>query len=191
MRLRFAPVIGAVGIVAASLVLTSGPASAYGHVGTLNMWQVGLSFNCNNPSACAGQTGGFWGWAQFTQDPANGDTDADAELTGCGHTVAGGGPGLAGAGHFEVDAPGWIVKPSPDTGGLATFWLTTGEQTFTGHGQPVTVPLTDNNGNLVTPDNPFDTGIPAAAGHYSLAKLFGVSIPGVNFQIQVAYKPAR
>ena len=32
----------------------------------------------------------------------------------------------------------------------------------------------------------FDTGIPAAAGHYSFQSLFGYAAPpGVNFQIQV------
>jgi len=191
MRLRTVRLLAALGLIAGSVLLNSSQAHAYGHVGSVNMWQAGLSFNCDNPTVCAGQTGGFWGWAQFTQDPVTGETDADAELAGCGHTIAGGGPGLAGAQHFSVDAPGWIIQPSPDTGGLLTFWLTTGEQTFTGHGPPVTTPLLDNDGNVVTPDNPFDTGIPVEAGHYSMAHLFGVSIPGVSFQIQVAYKPAH
>jgi hypothetical protein len=36
-------------------------ASAYGGGAGHDMWQVGLSFNCNNPDFCGDETGGFWG----------------------------------------------------------------------------------------------------------------------------------
>jgi hypothetical protein len=165
----------------------SAPASAYGGVGSLDMWQVGLSFNCNNLALCGDELGGFWGWAQFTRDPATGDTDADAQLTGCFHSAPG--VGAAGAQHFAVDAPGWIIQPG--SAGPQTFFLTTGEMTFTGHGPPVTVPLTQDDGSLVTPANPLDTAIPAVPGHYSTTELLGFSAPGISANIQVAFKPAK
>ncbi len=45
----------AVAALAAAAVLAVGfasPASAYGSGANHDMWQVGLSFNCNNPSIC-------------------------------------------------------------------------------------------------------------------------------------------
>jgi hypothetical protein len=36
-----------------------------------------------------------------------------------------------------------------------------------------------------------DTGIPATPGHYNTMDLLGFSFPGVAFQIQVAFRPAR
>ena len=36
-----------------------------------------------------------------------------------------------------------------------------------------------------------DTGIPADPGHYGTSDLFGFSAPGVAFQIQVAFRPAK
>jgi len=124
----------------------------------------------------------------FTQDPATGETDADAELTGCGHMQHAGGPGFAGAGHFRADGE-WVIAPG--SAGPHTFFLTGGEQTFVGHGTPVTGPLTNDDGSVTTPDNPLDTGIPADAGHYSTAEIMGFTAPGVAFQLQVAFKPAH
>jgi hypothetical protein len=40
-------------------------AGAYGGGADHDMWQVGLSFNCNNPDFCGDETGGFWGWVEF------------------------------------------------------------------------------------------------------------------------------
>jgi hypothetical protein len=34
-------------------------AGAYGGGADHDMWQVGLSFNCNNPDFCGDETGGF------------------------------------------------------------------------------------------------------------------------------------
>src|SRR6266536_1999524 len=178
----------AVGTILAVVGAAAQPASAYGHNGSLDVWQIGLSANCNNPSVCGDELGGFWGWVVFTYDPATGETDADAELAGCGHMVRAGGPGLAGAGHFSVEAE-WVILPG--SAGPQTFYLTGGTMTFTGHGTQVTVPLTNDDGSLTTPDNPFDTGIPAVPGHYSTAELLGFTAPGVAYQIQVAYKPAN
>jgi hypothetical protein len=177
----------AAGTAVAVLATAPAPAMAYGHNGSLDVWQIGLSANCNNPSFCD-ELGGFWGWVVFTRDPVTGETDADAELTGCGHTVGGGGPGLAGAQHFSVEAE-WVIGPG--SAGPETFLLTMGTQTFTGHGTPRTEPLTNDDGTLTTPDNPLDTGIPAMPGHYSTEEILGFSAPGVAYQTQVAFKPAH
>jgi len=83
------------------------PAGAYGKTA---QWQVGFSFNCDNPTpgACDefGGTGGFWGWYEFD----SGST-GNATLTFCGHTVGGGG---AGAGHENVAIEGWTINEAGD-----------------------------------------------------------------------------
>ena len=167
---------------------TASTAGAYGKVGSLEVWQVGLSFNCNNPDFCgADQLGGFWGWAQFNRDPVTGATDADAELTGCGHSLGGGG---GGAGHTSLDISGWIIAPG--SAGPHTFWVTGGTETDSFRGEKFTGPMTNDDGSVVTPTNPNDTGIPADAGHYSTAEVIGQPAPaGVAIQVQVAYKPAH
>jgi hypothetical protein len=105
----------------------------------------------------------------------NSDGTVDAELTGCGHLVGGGGPGTAGAGHFHADAEDWFIS-----GG--TFWVVDETDTFVGHGPPQ---------SSFTP-GPQDTGIPAAPGHYSTDEILGFAAPpGVSFQIQVVKIPNR
>ncbi len=74
-------------VAAASLALLgSGLASApsAGAYGRAALWQIGLSFNCNNRSLCGSQLGGFWGWAEFDSD-----NSADAQLTDCEHMQGG------------------------------------------------------------------------------------------------------
>src|SRR5919204_4556945 len=72
-------------VFAATLALVPGSASsasAYGGGASHDMWQIGISFNCNNPTACAdfGGTGGFWGWGEF--DRQGDQTWGDAQLRG-------------------------------------------------------------------------------------------------------------
>jgi hypothetical protein len=74
-------------------------AGAYGGGASHDTWQVGLSVNCDNPTLCAGQEGGFWGWAEFDRW-GNGSITGDVQGAGCAHTTGGGG---AGAGHESVD----------------------------------------------------------------------------------------
>jgi hypothetical protein len=146
-----------------SVGLTRAPAAhAYGNQA---QWQIALSFNCDNPAVCGPNLGGFWGWAEF-----DADNTADAQLTGCGHLQGGRG---GGAQHMSVNGTGWTIGPNGD------FFLTGEIDTITGHtgGPPVTV---------VIPTEFFDTGIPAAPGHYSALTLFGMQgPPGTNFEIQV------
>ena len=166
MRFRLA-VIAATALAA----VTFTAASASAEYGPTAVYQVTLSFNCNNPSFCGSDgLGGFWGWAVF-----NNDGTADAELTGCGHIRGVGG----GAGHMSVDASGWFIGPNGD------FFISSEDVTFVGHGPPVTV-------HNPEPPYPSDTGIPATPGHYTATDVFGFQPPpGVAIQIQVTKIPNR
>jgi len=165
------------------LIMIAPPARAYGNTA---VWQLGVSVNCNNPSLCE-NLGGFWGWIEFDND-----NTGDATFAGCGHMTGPQVPGSSGAIAFKVEIEGWFIAVGFT--GMPDFFITGGTMTFTGHtgGPPVTIPLTNpDTGNPVTPADPFDTGFPAVAGHYDLAKLFGFSAPGVNFVIQVVQIPNR
>jgi hypothetical protein len=170
-----------VGLVAAVVVagMSASPAAAYGGGATHDTWQLGVSFNCNNPDYCGSELGGFWGWAEF--DRAGASTWGDAAFAGCGHTVGGGGPGSAGAGGFKIENVSWHLGPagpdSPDPGGQ-DFYVDENEVTYTGHGTPVTV--------VNDPEFMGDTGFPAAPGNYAFHPVAGVA--GV---VQVAYRPAK
>jgi len=139
------------------------------------MWQVGVSFNCNNPDICGPSLGGFWGWAEFDRSVDGQTTWGDAELTGCFHTVGGG--GFAGATHISVEIESWTIAPG--SAGPQTFFAS-GEQTVIGHGTRVTTDFVN-----------MDTQIPAQPGHYSTLEFLGFTAPGVAVQIQVAFRPAE
>jgi hypothetical protein len=95
--------LAAIAAVTAASAAFASSASAYGGGASHDTWQIGLSFNCNNlsypdcqnPETGLSELGGFWGWVEFDRFAA-GTITGDAELTGCGHTIGGGG---AGAGH--------------------------------------------------------------------------------------------
>ena len=161
---RALAIVAALGLLVA---VAPRPAGAYG---PLAVYQVTFSQNCDNPSFCGANLGGFWGWAEFDSDGT-----ADAQLTGCGHLTGGHDPATNGAGHFSADAQNWFIS-----GG--TFWTSDETDPFVGHGTPVSV---------FTPA-PQNTGIPAAPGHYNTVDLFGFNPPpGVSFQIQVVKIPNR
>src|SRR5882757_5011470 len=105
-----------VAMLAAAAVLAVGyasPAGAYGGGASHDMWQVGVSMNCNNLSLCADiGTGGDWGWVEFDRSADGTQTWGDAQTTFCFHTVGGGG---AGAGHTSIDITSWTIS------GLGTF----------------------------------------------------------------------
>lgn len=94
----------------AAVFAVAAPARAgsdYSHA----QYQVTFSLNCNHPSAPCQQVfglGGIWGWIALAPDRTG-----NAQVTECGHTVGGGGPGSAGAGHIAFD-PTWTVISSPD-----------------------------------------------------------------------------
>jgi hypothetical protein len=170
-----------VALVAAA-VLAAGLASsagAYGGGASHDMWQAGLSFNCNNPSFCGDELGGFWGWAEFDRW-ADGSITGDAQFAGCGHTTGGGGPGSAGAGHISVDITAAHIGPGgpDDPPGVSVFYVDHNVVTSSFQGQKVTV--------VDDPEFLGDSGIPSDAGHYSFHPAAGVA-----GEVQVAFRPAK
>ena len=111
-------------LVAAAALATefASSAGAYGGGASHDMWQIGISFNCDNPMPgfcdAFGGTGCFWGWGEF--DRAGTQTWGDAQLTGCGHTVGGGG---AGAGHTAIDVHSWSSIRQFSAGSTAPSYL--------------------------------------------------------------------
>jgi hypothetical protein len=160
--------------LAAAAMLAAGFASsagAYGGGASHDMWQVGFSGNCNNPSLCGDELGGFWGWVEFDRF-ADGTITGDAQSAGCSHFLFGG--GSFGAGHADVDiTSAHLGAPGPDDPNFGT----PGAQVFY---------IDSNVVNGVPNDPEFlgDSGIPAEAGHYSF------HAPGVAFVMQVAFRPA-
>jgi hypothetical protein len=174
---RLRVLVASIGLSLAMAGALAVPAGAYGGGADHDMWQVGISFNCNNPDICGPNLGGFWGWAEFDRSTDGQTTWGDAQLTGCSHSVGGGGPGSAGAGHFSAEIESWFIGPG--SAGPQTF-IASGEMTTVGHGTKVTTGFVN-----------MDTGIPAQPGHYNTADVFGFSAPGVAVQIQVAFRPAK
>jgi hypothetical protein len=159
--------VGAIVVAVAAGLALPNPAKAYGPDA---LWQIGLSFNCNSPTACAPMPGGFWGWAEFDRGG-----EGDAQLVDCSH-LTGGGP-APGAQHFSVDVHGWTIGPG--SAGPRTFIVTSETDTVTGRsgGPPVTIDI---------PSESMDTGIPAVPGHYTATDIFGMKPPpGISIQIQV------
>jgi hypothetical protein len=171
---KIAVTIAALG---ATLVLAAS-AGAYGGGSSHDTWQVGLSFNCDNPSFCGNDLGGFWGWVEFDRW-SDGSITGDAQLTGCGHSVGGGGPGSAGAGHIDLDITKAVIGPSkPDDPNYPS-----GHVFYVRHNVAHFLP----NGGTVTDDKDFlgDSGIPVEPGHYSFHPA-----PGVAFTVNVSYRAA-
>jgi hypothetical protein len=167
----------------AATVLAAGMAAsagAYGGGSSHDTWQVGQSFNCDNPTYCGNDLGGFWGWVEFDRF-ADGSITGDGEFAGCGHSVGGGGPGSAGAGHIRIDVTAAHIEDAgpddPNPGGHV-FYVDHNVVTFIGHGGSQTV--------VDDPDFLGDTQIPVEAGHYSFHPA-----PGVADVINVSFRPAR
>src|SRR6266487_1291244 len=166
--------------LAAAAVLAVGfasPAGAYGGGANHDMWQVGMSFNCNNSSICTeemGGTGGFWGWIEFDRSADGTQTWGDAKAAFCFHTVGGGG---AGGGHTSIEIESWTIAPG--SAGPQTFFAS-GQETDSSRGITNTFDFSNQ-----------DTGISAVPGHYSTNEVLGFTAPGVAVQIQVAFRPAK
>jgi hypothetical protein len=158
----------------AVLVVGVGSAGAYGGDGKMDVYQIGISFNCNNVAFCGSEAlGGFWGWAEVDYNPATGAHTGDAQFTGCGHNGQ-----FSGASHTSIDISNWWVAPG--SAGPKTLY-TDEVDTSTFRGQTDVETITNN-----------DTGIPLVPGHYSTSDIFGFTPPpGVAVQLQIAFKPAH
>jgi hypothetical protein len=159
-------------LIVVIVLLGAAPSTALAY-GNDALWQIGLSFNCNNKDLCLNPPfgiGGLWGWIEFDNDG-----QGDATLAGCTHLSSDLGL-VTGADYMRIEITNWTVGP------MGTFIITDGTVTFAGvntKGKPVTVPLSAVFGVL-------DTGVPAVAGHYSYSSQFGFTPPpGVNFENQV------
>ena len=171
---RIRLVIASLAVSAALSLGTAATATAYGGGAGHDMWQVGISFNCNNPDFCP-SLGGFWAWAEFDRSADGTVTWGDVEGAGCFHTLGGGG---GAAIHISVEIESWTIEPG--SAGPQTFFAT-GEETDSFRGNKTTFDITH-----------FDTGVPAVPGHYSTSDVFGFDPPpGVAVQIQVAFRPAK
>jgi hypothetical protein len=172
---RIRLLIASLAVSAALLVGTTATAAAYGGGADHDMWQVGISFNCNNPDFCSTNLGGFWAWAEFDRSADGTVTWGDAEGAGCFHTLGGGG---GAAIHISFEIESWTIEPG--SAGPQTFFAN-GEETDSFRGDKTTFDVTH-----------FDTGVPAVPGHYSTSDVFGFDPPpGVAVQIQVAFRPAK
>lgn len=145
-----------VALTAAGLVPAASAQAQSNYSGAL--YQVTFSLNCNNPSAPCQHIfglGGEWGWVALMPGGTG-----NAEVTGCGHSGAGGGP--AGATHVSFD-PTWTTFASPTS--------------------PTPVTPTDPNGEYLHISSPPSVGLPpfpATYGHYSVAFM------GATGQITIA-----
>jgi hypothetical protein len=166
----------------------TGRALAYGHADQ-PVAQVEVTANCTNPSFCTvenfGGTGGVWIWAELDADGS-----VDATFAGCGHTVGGaGGPGGAGA-HGGPVSGTWKLASN-------IFDAISDPNVF-----PTALALnSDGSVNTSVPyyvitldvGGPFEIAVPAQVGHYNYSGFqlvngipVGTTVPGVNFQTQVA-----
>jgi hypothetical protein len=145
-------------------------AGAYGGGASHDTWQIGISGNCNNPSFCGDELGGFWGWIEFDRF-ADGTITGDAQTVGCEHFLRGGG---GGAFHADVDITSAHIGPAQPE-----------DPNYPG-GQVFYVDSNVVNGVTNEPDFLGDSGIPVAPGHYSFHPA-----PGVAFELQVAFRAAK
>jgi hypothetical protein len=157
----------------AALAATATPAGAYGGGANHDMWQIGISGNCNNPSFCGEELGGFWGWVEFDRF-ADGTITGDAKTAGCFHLPGGASGGGGGGAEFaDIDITSAHIGPAgpedPNPGGQV-FYIDTNVV----------------NGVVNDPEFLGDSGIPVEAGHYSFHP-----VAGVAFELQVAFRPAK
>jgi hypothetical protein len=162
-------VAGLLGVLA---VAGSSPVSAdYGNAkGNVQLYQVTASSNCNNPSLCGPQLGGFWAWAVFN---ANGTFDG--EVTGCGHLANDhlAGAQSTGAQHFHVEGH-YIITDF----GLGP-WLVIVDEVDTATGGSA------GTGTVIPVPSEFVPIGPAAKAKLTAIDVFGFTGPGVSFNVTV------
>lgn len=175
MRLRVPRVLGVVVTLFALLAIGGAvPVAAdYGNSkGNVQLYQATVSMNCNNPSVCGNNLGGFWAWAVFNQDGT-----FDGEVTVCGHLANDHGPGLQGAQHFHVEGHYIVTNltnvPQPGP------WIVIVDEVDTAAGGSL------GSGTVVTVPSEFMPVGPAAKAKLSVTDFFGFSAPGVSFKVTV------
>jgi len=147
-------------VAAALVVVAAAPAAAYG----AENWQLGVAGTGTAPSTGFGF--GFWGWCAFGGGVTSGNT-GDCEISQYVHTSSG----------------GVTCEQSLDI----TSWSGAGG-TFVISGTAITNParttlLCPLAGGFPPSFSNFDTGAPAAAGHYNFGTFDGLV---GEFQLQVA-----
>jgi hypothetical protein len=162
-------------LVAAMLgVSAASPALAYG----AENWQIGFAGTAVAPGTGFGF--GFWGWCTFGGGVFSGNT-GDCQFAQYVHTSSGSGFTC----HESLDITSWDVTSGPPPNFPFPNFTITGTATITP--TSLTTPclalfpgssfLTGVNGFAGAP-----TGIPAAAAHYNLNGVLGLT---GEFQIQV------
>ncbi len=151
-----------VGALAVALVSSahSHPARAYGKAN----WQVTFSGTFVTPGSGGG---GFWGWCDFAGGIFSGN-DGDCQFSQYQHAPVGSG------------IPSFNCEVSLDN----ISWDASGG-TFVLNAATVTVHPTSQTANC-SQSFPFDTGIPAKAGHYNFG---GMGAVRGEFQAQVTQIP--
>ena len=154
------------------VIAASAPVAAdYGNSkGNVQLYQVTASFNCNNPSICGSQLGGFWAWAVF-----NADGTFDGEVTGCSHVADAHAPGLQGAQHFHVE--GHYVITTVDF--APGQWIVITDEVDTATGGSL------GTGFVINVPSEFEPVGPAAKAKLSTADFMGFSAPGVSMNVTV------
>jgi len=162
----------AAALFAALAIGGTAPAAADGYGnggGNVQLYQATMSANCDNVSLCgANQLGGFWAWAVF-----NADGTFQGEASGCGHLTKAGGPGLAGAQHFQIDGHYQIIDFGRGPWIVITDEVDTASGGFLG------------TGTVVPISSEFSPVGPAAKAKLSTAQILGFSVPGVSFNVTV------
>jgi hypothetical protein len=147
------------GLLASALLVASAatPASAYGK----DNWQLGFAGTATAPGT--GQGSGFWGWCAFGGGVTSGN-DGDCQVSDYLHLPGGGGATC----ERSIDVTAW-----DGTGG-----------TFVISGTATSRPASPACLGTFPPIFiGFDTGFPAAAGHYNLTSFF--LLPGQVGELQV------
>jgi hypothetical protein len=151
-------VVGVLGVVAAS------PAQAYGPAN----WQIAFAGTATFPGTASGF--GFWGWCAFGGGVVSGNT-GDCQVSMYGHSP------IFGNVNCEQD-----INLSSWSAAGGTFVFLAGTTTTHPASAAATCQSVGGLPASFTPATPFDTGFPAAAGHYNLGHILG----GVGeFQLQV------
>ena len=155
--------------------------------GTTAQWQAGFSGTCNVPASCGPPTGGtgtfgFWGWCAFggsdgSTFPGTTGTIGDCQFTQYARNDLG---QPVNPVHLAVDITGWIIAPNSFGPGF-TFHATASAFTLECTGPSASSPA-PFSGCALPPGG--DTGVPAAAGHFTMSPF-----PGFHINIQVNQLP--